>query len=226
MNIVVAVGVGVIGLGVGLALNPLITRLATDPKAANPLAPVRHPLLGGPTWIGIVVALLLSFMAVIIYAHYGLGFRAAYWFAVAAVLVVTGTVDWKVRLIDVFGLLGATLLALFAAPWNGIGLKSALLGTVIAGIIFIFFFILARFLFPGPGVPFGLGDVYLAMFIGAAVGIGHLGPSLFYGILMGGIAALGILVVRQIGRGGEPYLAYGTYLCLGTLLYIALWSPL
>jgi leader peptidase (prepilin peptidase)/N-methyltransferase len=226
MNIFVAAGLALGGLALGLLLNPLITRMSTDPKAANPLAPVRYALLGGPVWVGLVVAGLTSLMTVMIYRHYGLSIRALYWLAVSIVLIITGAVDWKVRLIDVFVLLGATLLALIAAPLIGMELKSALLGAVIAGIVFIFFFIIARLIYPGDGVPFGLGDVYLAIFMGAALGLQHFGSALFYGVLMAGVASIGILAIRQMGSNTEPYLSYGTYLCLGTLLYIVLWSPL
>ena len=117
-------------------------------------------------------------------------------------------------------------IGVIAAPFVGIGLKPALLGAVIAGIVFIFFFMLARLIYPGDGVPFGLGDVYLAIFIGASVGLNYLAAALFYGVLMAGVAAIGILALRQIGRQIQPYLSYGTYLCLGTLLFIAIWSPL
>jgi leader peptidase (prepilin peptidase)/N-methyltransferase len=226
MNIFVAAGLALGGFALGLLLNPLITRMATDPKAANPLAPVRYALLGGPAWLGLVVAGLMSLMTVMIYRYYGLSFRALYWLAVSIVLIITGAVDWKVRLIDVFVLLGATLLALIAAPLIGMELKLALLGAVIAGIVFIFFFIVARLIYPGDGVPFGLGDVYLAIFMGAALGLQHFGSALFYGVIMGGVAAIGVLAIRQMGSNTEPYLSYGTYLCLGTLLYIILWSPL
>lgn len=226
MNILVAAGLALSGFVLGLLLNPLITRMSTDPKAANPLAPVRHPLLGGPAWVGLAVAALTSLMTVMIYRHYGLSFRALYWLTVSLVLIVTGAVDWKVRLIDVFVLLGATLLAIITAPLIGMDLKDILLGAVVAGMVFIFFFILARLLYPGDGVPFGLGDVYLAIFMGAAVGLKHFGPALFYGVIMGGVAAIAILAARQMGSDSEPYLSYGTYLCLGTLLYIIVWSPL
>jgi leader peptidase (prepilin peptidase)/N-methyltransferase len=226
MNVMIALALATGGLAIGFLLNPIITRIATDSRGANPLPPARHPLLGGPAWVGLAVAGLMALMAFAIYRDYGLTLRALYWFAVSAVLVVTGAVDWKVRLIDVLVVLVATVCVLVAAEFVGIGLKSALLGAVIAGIIFIFFFMLARVLFPGPGVPFGLGDVYLAIFIGAAVGLGNLAACLFYGVLMAGIAAIGILALRQMGRQIEPYLSYGTYLCLGALLFIAIWSPL
>lgn len=77
-------------------------------------------------------------------------------------------------------------------------------------------------LFPGKSAPFGLGDVYLAIFIGAALGLRHLGPALLYGVFMAGFVAAGILLARRFGRQTPEYLPYGAYLCLGVLLYIAL----
>jgi leader peptidase (prepilin peptidase)/N-methyltransferase len=71
-------------------------------------------------------------------------------------------------------------------------------------------------------VPFGLGDVYLAIFIGAAVGLLNLAPALFYGMLLAGVVSAGILIARRAGRPTPTYIAYGSYLCLGTLLFITL----
>lgn len=218
--------VALVGILCGLVLNPIITHIATDPKAANPMLAPRYAMLGYPSWLGIVVVALSAIMAVVLYRVYGLTWRGAYWFIVSLVLIVTGTVDWKVRLIDGLILLVALIFSLASASSVGIGFKNALLGTLIGGIVFILFFILARFMFPGEGVPFGLGDVYLAMYIGGAVGLRHLGASLFYGILMAGLVSIGMLAVRQMGRDIPMYLSYGTYLCLGVLLYVALWSPL
>ena len=213
---------GIIGLGLGAGLNPIITHLATDPKAANPLGTPRHPLLGAPTWVGIVVMVMMAAMSVILYLRLGLNWRIAYWMFISAVLIVVAAMDWKVRLIDVLVLLGATLVALVAAAFVGVGFKAALLGSVVAGIVFIGFFILAILMFPGNGVPFGLGDVYLAVFIGAVVGLSSLGVALFYGMLMAGAAAIAMLAARQMGKSDELYLSYGTYLCLGVLLFLAM----
>jgi leader peptidase (prepilin peptidase)/N-methyltransferase len=42
-------------------------------------------------------------------------------------------------------------------------------------------------------------------------------------MLMAGIVAAGIVVGRAIGRSNTPeYISYGTYLCLGTVIFIAL----
>jgi leader peptidase (prepilin peptidase) / N-methyltransferase len=68
--------------------------------------------------------------------------------------------------------------------------------------------------------------VYLAVFIGAAVGLIHLGPALFYGILIAGIVAGGYVVADKLLRlpNVPRYISYGTYLCLGTIAYVLLWG--
>jgi leader peptidase (prepilin peptidase)/N-methyltransferase len=83
---------------------------------------------------------------------------------------------------------------------------------------------MARLLFPGTAVPFGAGDVYLAIFIGAAVGLTNLGPAILYGILMAGIASAVIVFAKHVLKRGDmpTYISYGSYLCLGTILYILL----
>ena len=223
-DVTIMIILAVAGFGIGLLLNPLITRMATDSKAANPLQPVRYWFLGAPEWIGLVVALLLSLVAVVLYIRFGLSIQFAYWTAMSALLIVVGAVDWKVRLIDVLVLLVATVIALVLAPFVGVGLKNALVGAIVGGIIFIFFFMLAQLLFPGPGVPFGMGDVFLAIFIGSLVGFTSMGTALFYGILLAGIAALIMMGLRQMGLTNELYMSYGTYLCFGVLVFLMLWG--
>lgn len=216
----------VVGIAIGFGLNPWITQIATDPKAANPLPTPRHPLLGGPTWVGLLIAATSGLMAWICYRDYGLSLRGIYWYAMSLVFIVIGAVDWKVRLIDVLLVLIATIVALIGSAFLTISFKASLIGALIAGLLFLLFFAGSILLYPDTDAPFGLGDVYLAFLMGAAVGWGHLGAVLMYGMGLAGIASLGILVVRQIRGEGTLYIAYGTYLCLGVLLYMIKSGPL
>jgi leader peptidase (prepilin peptidase)/N-methyltransferase len=88
----------------------------------------------------------------------------------------------------------------------------------------VLLWLLGRLLFPTTAVPFGMGDVYLAIFIGAAVGLTNLGPAILYGILMAGVASVVIVFAKHVlNRKDMPvYISYGSYLCLGTILYILL----
>jgi len=173
-----------------------------------------------------LIELITSATLTIFYRHYGIG--APFWYLafVAAVLIVTGAIDWLHRSIYTFVILGAALIALLATTVAPIhSFRNALVGALVAGFVFAIFFALARMLFPGKSSPFGLGDVYLGIFIGAAVGLTNLMPSLFYGMVMAGIFSAILIVAKRTGRKNVPeYISYGTFLCLGALGYLVRWG--
>ena len=177
-------------------------------------------------WIFPLSELLVAAAMALFYLRYGLTIPFLYLTFVALVLVLTGAIDWLHRSIYTFVILGAALVALaasFAIPHHSF--LSALLGALLAGFVFAIFFALARLLFPSTAVPFGLGDVYLAIFIGAAVGLLHLMPAIFYGMVLAGVFSVVLLGLRAIGRPNVPqYISYGTFLCLGALGYLMLWG--
>lgn len=173
-------------------------------------------------WIFPAVELISAVALLRLYQLYDLGPAFAYLSFVCAVLLLTGAIDWLHRYIYTFVILGGAAVALVVGPMVGMDWRNTTLGALAGGFIFLVFFMLARALFPSADVPFGLGDVYLAIFIGAAVGLLSLGPALFYGMLMAGLVSAGILIARRAGRETPAYIAYGSYLCLGAILYITL----
>lgn len=232
------------GLLLGTLLNVIIVRLPRErrllgwPRCTRTGAPLAWwqiiPLAGWLIqrgraadgrplhWIYPLVELLSGLTLVRLYQLYGLGPEFTYLACVCAVLIVTGAIDWLHRYIYTFVILGAALLALVAGPIVGMDWRNVALGALAAGLLFLLFYVAARVLFPSAGVPFGLGDVYLAIFIGAAVGLLNLAPALFYGMLMAGLVSAGILIARRLGQPTPVYIAYGTYLCLGAILFITL----
>lgn len=173
-------------------------------------------------WIYPLVELLTAGALLRFYQLYGLGPGFWYLAFVASVLIVTAAIDWLHRYIYTFVILGAALIALIAGPLAGLNWLGVLIGALVAGFSFMLLYILARALFPAHAAPFGLGDVYLAIFIGSVVGVANLAPALFYGMLMAGVVSAGIIVARRLGRDTPTYISYGSYLCLGVLLFIAL----
>ena len=169
----------------------------------------------------LAVEVLTAAIAVALYLRYGLSLRSLELFIASLVLIHTGAVDFKIRMIDTLVMVVAALAALALAPLNDLSWFISLIGLATAAVIFLFFFLLAKLLFPGHAAPFGLGDVFLAAFIGALVGFFALPFALFWGMLMAGAVALAIIIIRATGRPVPVYLAYGTYLCLGALLYLA-----
>ncbi|MEF3273357.1 MAG: A24 family peptidase [Chloroflexus sp.] len=192
---------------------PVLGWLLQRGRAANgqPL-PLIYPL----------VELASAFWLWRLYQLYGLSPLFAYLAFVGAVLIVTGVIDWLYRWIYTFVILGSALIAFVWGSLVGAGWRDLLLGGLVGGVSFLFLYLLALILFPSKSAPFGLGDVYLAIFIGAAIGLNHLGPALVIGIFMAGFVAAGILIARRFGRETPEYLPYGAYLCLGVLLYVAI----
>jgi leader peptidase (prepilin peptidase)/N-methyltransferase len=238
-----AVLVFVAGLLLGSLLNFLIVRLPRErrlfgwprctrtgaPLAWWQLLPLAGWLLQGGRaangqrlhWIYPAVELLTGLVLLRLYLLYGFGTSFAYLAFISTVLIVTGAIDWLYRYIYTVVILGSALVVLLVGPLVGLDWRNLLIGALAGGFVFLLFYLAARLLFPNAGVPFGLGDVYLAVFIGAAVGLLNLAPALFYGMLMAGLVSAGILVARRTGRGTPTYISYGTYLCLGVLLFIA-----
>lgn len=233
----------IFGLLLGALLNLVIIRLPRErrllgwPRCTRTGAPLAWwqllPVIGWLLqrgraadgrrlhWIYPVVELLTAFTLLRIYALYGLSPAFGYLSFACAVLIVTGAIDWLHRYIYTFVILGATLLALIAGPLVGMDWRNVLLGALVAGFIFMLFYMAARIIFPSAAVPFGLGDVYLAIFIGAAVGIVNLMPAIFIGMLLAGLFSAALLLMRRAGWPGVPeYISYGTFLCIGALGYL------
>jgi leader peptidase (prepilin peptidase) / N-methyltransferase len=172
-------------------------------------------------WIFPVAECITACSIAWLYIRYGLSPLFFYLSFVSVILIIVGAIDWLHRSIYLFIVLGSAVIvvaaASFVAPHN---LLNAVLGLLAAGFIFLIFFILGRLLFPSHSVPFGLGDVYLALFLGAAFGITRLAPVLFSGMLLAGIFSVGVIVLRYLGKAVPVYISYGTFLCLGALGYV------
>lgn len=169
-------------------------------------------------WIYPLVELLSLIAITRLLTGEGLSLTFFYLSFVTAILLITGAIDWLYRVIYTFPMLGSCVLVLllsFALPQHSIA--NALLGLLVAGFVFLLFYVLARFLFPAHGAPFGLGDVYLGMFLGAVFGLTRMMPVIFYGMLLAGFFSIFIIILRALGHSKHVYISYGTFLCLGAL---------
>lgn len=217
---------GILGLLSGNLLNWLVDRQAVTDK--TPPAPLRQsrdwlPVLGAGArrnWFALTVELLTAISTAVLFARHGLSVKFALLFVAALVLIDTGAVDWRVKLIDVLILIVATVLAVATAQLRELYWLRSLQGLATALVLFVLFFVVAKLMYPGQGAPFGLGDVYLGAFIGALVGFFDLPYALFYGMGLAGVASLAIILLRGYRRARHVAISYGTYLCLGTLAYM------
>jgi leader peptidase (prepilin peptidase) / N-methyltransferase len=208
--LVVAAVMGVVGHLTGRRLATGGYRIAEDEADHPP---------GRPWWPGPATALLSAVAAV---AIGDLGHWAALptyllfaWLTVGLVWIdldvhrlpvglVMPTAAWLV------GLLVVATVATGEPRWRG-----ALVGAAVMGFAYVLLALL-----PGGGV--GGGDVRLAPVIGALLGwlsLAHAFFGLMAGFLVGGVAAIALLVLGRVGL--KTSIAYGPAMCLGAWVAIA-----
>lgn len=172
-------------------------------------------------WVFPLTELLYAGALTAFVLRYGLSIQFAFLSFVAAVLILTAAIDWLHRSIYTLFILLPALIAVAVSPWvPQLGLIASALGAVFVGFGFLLLFFLAQILFPSKATPFGLGDVYLGIFIGAALGITNVMPALFYGVFAAGVFAAVILILRRSGRTMTEYISYGSFLCVGALAFL------
>lgn len=132
--------------------------------------------------------------------------------AITAVLLAITLIDLRSHRIPnvlTLTLLGAAALQILLLGQPG--LLAAATGLLLGGGILLVVAILGR-------GALGMGDVKLAAASGALLGFPAALPGLFLGILLGGLAAMLLLVSKRAGRK-DPF-AYGPYLALGAWIVL------
>ncbi len=225
----------ILGLGLGVFLNLIIQRLPRTDEHDHGSPAVGHARQNNSPGHGIadwatyaVVEGLSALILTTFYARHGLSPLFFYLVLVSSILLVTGAIDWLHRSIYLFIVLGGATCAIIVSnfiPGHTVG--EAFLGLMVVGLGFGGLFFGAQLLFPSKATPFGLGDVYLGMFLGAALGLTRrLGLALAYGMLLAGAVASVIVLAKYLLRRQNlpEYISYGTYLCLGTIGYLILYG--
>jgi leader peptidase (prepilin peptidase)/N-methyltransferase len=207
------VAAALLGLGIGYGTHLLNQWLGAREEEAT-----EKPLPLEWTWAPVLDAALLAFLVY----RFGLTPKTLVGAAMVVVLVQVFVFDARHRLILNVVIYPAGGLALLLSPFSPLvnagtpldRLVSAALAAVIAGGLFFLAVVVTR-----GGV--GLGDAKLAFFLGAMLGIDPVFSSptlraLIYGIVLGGVVALLLLVTRV--RGMHDFIPYGPYICAGGCL--------
>jgi prepilin signal peptidase PulO-like enzyme (type II secretory pathway) len=204
---------GIVGLLVGAGVWLLAQRLVSHYGAQldeQPLTERQRVLFEPRGAVSLAAALTLAGIAT--WGAY-VGWRISGWQQVAAVLLVTGLlvtvslVDFQTRRIP-----NSLVLALFGwavvqVIWLGQPTPvEAGLGLALAGGMFLVIALIGR-------GALGSGDVKLAAALGAVLGFPLALSGLLLGVVLGGVAALVLLITRRVGR--KDPIAYGPYLALG-----------
>lgn len=134
-------------------------------------------------------------------------------------LLVIFLVDTWTRLIytNVIYLGTAAGLVFALAEGGPVELLKAVLAMAAAMGVFLLFYLFAGVFYRNVRVvPFGKGDVYLAVMIASMVRLDHLIRALFLGILLAAVGGLILIASKRVSR--RQAMPYGPYLCLGALI--------
>lgn len=203
----------------GLVVGVGILRAADVLPPRDPVwrIPYRAPLLI------IATAALFAFLVM----RYGWTIQLALAAIYSAIFLLVLVVDYEHRLILNIVILPAILFAALASPLAHPGLALSLLGGALAFIIVFAIYIAAPIYSRWRGhtlaVPFGFGDVKLALFVGIVTGFPAAIFALFLAIFLGGIAAILVLAyqyarTRRIDIGAP--IAYGPYFCIAGWVFM------
>lgn len=226
----------IFGLVIGSFLNVCICRIANEESITFPpshctncgyelrvkdLIPVlSYVLLGGicrgcKEKISIqypIVEILNSILYVAIYLKFGFTLNLFKFCLLASLLIVIGIIDLQTKNVYnstiVFGVvsglifLGLEWLETRVIPWNYI--TGAFIGFLVIYLIVI--------LTHGMGE----GDIDIALICGLFLGIKGVLVTLFISVVLGGLVATGILVLKLKDKKAE--IAFGPYLAIGGLI--------
>ncbi len=196
---------------------PILSWLALRAKCRHCGEPIslRYPL------VELLTALLFAGVG----ARFGLDWALPGFLLFAWTLFVLAVIDSRTRRIPnrlTYPLTPALLVLLVAAAFLH-GQPGWALRAVIGGLV-AFLLLLTMAVLNPRGM--GMGDVKLAAFIGVGLGYigwGHVILGIFAGFLLGGLVAIGLLVVRA--RGRKDHIPFGPYLAAGALLALLVGGP-
>jgi len=138
---------------------------------------------------------------------------------VVAILVWIASIDWRWRIIPNRLVYPSTVIALALCPLAqpgplSLAYRSAIVGLFVAGGVFLLFFLLSVLIYHRAGA-FGLGDVKLAGFVGAALGFPSALAAVILATFAGALLALAWGVASGNRKAGFPY---GPAIVVGAIL--------
>ncbi len=165
-----------------------------------------------PARVRLGVAATLPFLMAVAAVRFGAPQTVAVSLLVAALLACTGTDLLRYRVPDVITYPGTALALLGAALMPGGDFVSAVIAIVVSGGIFLLMFAVTR-----GGL--GLGDVKLAVLIGAGLGFPAAYEAIVLGVIVGGLAILALYLTGVVSR--KQAVPYAPCLAL-TAVFVAL----
>ncbi|GAB4478377.1 MAG: hypothetical protein Kow00124_22700 [Anaerolineae bacterium] len=202
--------------------------------AADARAKPRAPGVLSPR--GIIVILLMAGLAVYLYAREGLSWTGGIYLAYLALFVLIAVIDFEHLLVLDAVMIPAFIFALLEvflsqrqpvlrALGGFAAAQIAVMGIYLAGMLYLWIVNTQRET-PVTEVPFGFGDVTLASFCGLVIGLGSVILMIPLMIVIGGLMAAGLLLVRgliQQRYKAHTAIPYGPAILLASAILL-LWG--
>lgn len=215
MRALAAVGLGIVGVAVGMAVNVLIDRIP-DKKPLRPLGLTLKPASRRAVVVQVVCGLLWAAAALRFGADWALPAYLVFFTSLLAISVI----DFDLHIIPnrivyptIF--VSVPLLAVAAAAdgdWTNF--RHALLGAALAWLA-----LLVVHLISPAGM--GFGDVRLAFVLGLFLGwlsLRHVLTGIFLGFLLGAVIGVGLVALRI--RSRKDAVPFGPFLAGGAILAV------
>jgi prepilin signal peptidase PulO-like enzyme (type II secretory pathway) len=200
----IAAGWAIVGAGAGWFVRWGSVRLARL-EGLEPGAK-RWQVYGPP----VLSALLFAIFAFHVASFPVLLLRSV--FVLVLVQVIFFDLEYRLILDRVMfpAILLALVVSLFGRPWwagiaTGLG----------AGVVFFLLAIMGSAIFKAEAM--GFGDVKLVLFIGLLLGWPQTLTGIFYGVVLAGVASIGVIIFSRSMKGT---IAYGPYLATGALIML------
>ena len=195
-----------------LDLIPVVSYLFLKGRCKNcsESISIRYPL----------IELLNGIVYLLIYLKFGISLNFIAYSILGSLLIVISLIDLETKYVHVstiiFGLILGAIYISIGLFIGEISIVNNILGGVIGYLIIYLIVIITKGM--------GQGDAEIAGVCGLFIGIKGILVSLFIAIVLGGIVASIILILKLKGRKSE--IAFGPYIALGTIIYILIGSEL
>ena len=162
-----------------------------------------------------VVEFLTALTFLLLYVYFGLTWRLIFYFIFSAILIVVSFTDLETYTIhDFFNYLGIVVGLLFSFL-NG-NIFDSIYGAVIGGLIFFLIRFIGSLIFKREAM--GEGDVFLAIMIGAFLGLKGVILTSYMSFIIGGIVSLFLILMRK--KNIVEKIPFGPYLSIAAVIYI------
>lgn len=159
-----------------------------------------------------IIELTNALLYVCVYLRYGLTIETIKYSIFVSLLLVIGMIDFKTTLVCMETTIFGIVVSVIFMGYSWYSTKAFPLDNVLGGAIgFLIIWLIVKLT-----AGMGEGDIDIALVCGLFLGKKGIAITLFFGVILGGIAGAILLIGRKKGKKDE--MAFGPYLAMGAFI--------